>query len=141
MSDDVALASRHHRFGWWSLFVFAASGLVLESLHGFRTPWLLDADVETRRVMFRLAHAHGALLALVNLALAATLRTGLVPVQSLPHPRRLSSLLLFASTAIPAGFLLGGMWFFGSDPGLGIALVPAGAIALLVVLSSIARRA
>jgi len=137
--DDLrdTLAARHHRFGWWSLVVFVGVGLVLESLLGFRTPLLVDADVETRRTMFRLTHAHGALLALVNLALAASLRSGALAAE---HSRRASRLVLAGSVALPAGFFLGGVWFHQADPGLGIVLVPVGALALVAGLVTIARR-
>jgi hypothetical protein len=32
---------------------------------------------------------------------------------------------------LPSGFLLGGLWHFKDDPGLGICLVPVGALLLL----------
>jgi hypothetical protein len=34
---------------------------------------------------------------------------------------------------LPLGFLLGGLWHFKDDPGIGIFLVPVGALLLLVV--------
>lgn len=137
-STLAAVARRHHRFGWWALLVFVTAGLVLESLQGFRAPWYVDADVETRRTMFRLAHAHGALLAVVNLVFAACVTTGLLA--GLDRPRRTSTLLLLGSVALPVGFLLGGVWFFDGDPGYAIVLVPVGAIALVAALLDIVRR-
>ena len=71
--------------------MFACSGIVLETLLGFRVPWFVDVDVETRRTMFRLAHAHGALLGLMNAVLAASLRSG--GALGLLHARRSSTLL------------------------------------------------
>lgn len=136
---SAALARRHHRFGWWALLVFMTAGLVLESLQGFRAGFYVDVDVDTRRTMFRLAHAHGALLALVNLGFAAGVRTGLVA--ALASPRRTSGLMLAGSVGVPAGFFLGGVWFFDGDPGLGILLVPVGAIALIAALVDVVRRA
>ena len=68
-------SDQHLRFGWWSLFAFLALGLVLETLHGFKLAWYLNVDVEMRRLMFTLAHAHGALFGLVNIAAGVTLRT------------------------------------------------------------------
>ncbi len=65
------LVARHRRWGWASLAAFALVGLMLESLHGFKLALLVDH--ETRRTMWRLAHAHGALLGLVHLALAGQL--------------------------------------------------------------------
>ena len=68
-------SDRHLRFGWRSLFVFLALGFILEVLHGFKLGWYLDVGAEMRRLMFTLAHAHGTLLALVNLAAGLTLRS------------------------------------------------------------------
>ena len=121
---------RHHlRFGWWSLLFFLTLGVALEGLHGFKVGWYLDASNEVRRLMFTLAHAHGALLGLVHVAFAATLAFG--------HPRgRAVSLasraLGAASVLLPLGFFLGGFGVHGGDPGPGVALVPLGAIALFV---------
>ena len=141
MTEDDArsLATRHHRFGWWALAVFMSAGLILESLQGFRVPWLVDVDVETRRTMFRLAHAHGAVLGLVNLALASSLRSG--ALHGLATPSRTSTMVIVGSMALPAGFLLGGVWFYDGDPGLGILLVPVAALLLIAALLDVARRA
>ena len=68
MHDSV----RNLRFGWWSLLVFLSLGGVLETLHGFKVGWYVDVGNETRRLMFTLAHAHGTLLALVNIAAVLT---------------------------------------------------------------------
>ena len=40
----VDYAQRHLRLGWWSLFIFATAGLVLESLHGFKIRAYLDVS-------------------------------------------------------------------------------------------------
>ena len=37
-----------------------------------------------------------------------------------------------AVVLLPLGFLLGGVWHYKSDPGIGVFLVPAGAVLLLV---------
>ena len=129
---------RHLRVGWWSLFGFTLLGLVLDALHGFKIPWYLSVATETRRLMWTLAHAHGTLLGLVNLALAATSRR--MATRS-PRLEALASASLVASTIlIPSGFLLGGVFLHGGDPGLGSLLVPAGAVLLLLALFVIARR-
>ena len=130
MTND-ALRQRHLRFGWWSLFVFAASGLALESLHGLKVGWYLEVAHETRRLMWTLAHAHGTLLALVHIAFAATLPS----VATAARVRTIASpALTAASILLPGGFFLGGLVTYDGDPGLGIVLVPLGAIALLVAL-------
>ena len=67
-------SNRHLRFGWWLLLVSLSLGLVLEALHGFKLGWYLDVTNETRQLMLTLAHAHGTLLALVNIAAGLTAR-------------------------------------------------------------------
>lgn len=112
------------RQGWISLALWIAFGILIEGFIGFRTPALLDDSV--RRDMFRLAHAHGTLLNLVLIAAAICARLELVRLG------RIASLgLRSAVVLLPAGFLLGGIWHFKDDPGLGIFLVPVGALLLL----------
>jgi hypothetical protein len=124
----------HLRFGWWSLLVFAGLGLTLEILHGFKVGAYLDVSNETRRLMWRLAHAHGALLGVIHIAYGLT-------IQSMPGlaSQMSSRTLVGASTLLPAGFFLGGVSFYAGDPGLGVALVPVGAALLLLALFRIAR--
>jgi len=126
---------RHLRFGWWSLFAWLTLGVVLETLHGFKLAWYLNVDVEMRRLMFTLAHAHGTLLALVNLAAGLTLRT--VKGFELEPPASLA--LLWGSVVLPAGFLLGGLMIHDGDPGVGVLLVPVGALLLLYGVGTAAR--
>jgi hypothetical protein len=132
-----ALAQRHCSFGWYALFVFASVGALLEALHAFKAGFYLDVDHETRRLMWRLGHAHGTLLALINLGFAAT-----VPRTS-PGARarllRASACLLAASCLLPAGFLLGGVFASAGDPGLPVLLVPLGVPLLLAALWWTAR--
>ncbi len=129
-------SDRHLRFGWWSLFLFLFLGLALETVHGFKLGWYLDVGNEMRRLMFTLAHAHGTLLALVNIAAGLTLRTvpgfGLAPGAS--------RALLWGAGLLPAGFFLGGLVIHDGDPGLGILLAPVGAVLLLYGVGSAARR-
>jgi hypothetical protein len=122
-------AHRHLRFGWWSLCIFGALGLVLETLHGFKFGAYLDVTNETRRLMWTLAHAHGTLLGLVHLAFGLSL-----PFLRL-NPGRLrlaSTSLIAASGLLPGGFFLAGIRFYEGDPGLGIIFVPVGAALLLL---------
>jgi hypothetical protein len=130
-------ARRHLRFGWWALLVFAALGLALESLQGFKVAAYLDVSNDTRRLMWRLAHAHGGLLAAINILFALTLRTA----SAAPFPRvqRISTGLIAATILLPGGFFLGGVAFYSGDPGIGVLLVPIGAVLLLVALFWIAR--
>lgn len=131
-----AVARFHVRFGWVLLAIFLTAGIVLELLHGFRVPWYLDVGTENRRLMFTLAHAHGSLLALLNLVLAATgrhLAAGLA-LQIASWSLRIGTIVL------PAGFFLGGLVLAGTDPGLGVLLAPIGGAALVlsVVAAAIA---
>jgi hypothetical protein len=132
------LSRRHLRFGWWSLLLFATLGLVLESLHGFKVRAYLDVSNETRRLMWTLAHAHGTLLAIIHIVFGLTLRGGTAPV--LANQRLISTSLHAASVLLPGGFFLGGVVFYAGDPGVGVLLVPAGAVLLLYAIFGIARR-
>ena len=131
----MSASNRHLRFGWWSLFAYLSLGLGLEALHGFKLGWYLDVGNEMRRLMFTLAHAHGTLLALVNLAAGLTLRF----VKDLVLPRYASFSLIAAGVLLPLGFLLGGIQIYGGDPGVGIVLVPIGGFFLLYGVGATAR--
>lgn len=130
-------ADRHFRFGWWGLFAFASLGLLLESMQGLRVGWYLDVANEARRLMFTLAHAHGTLLSLINLAFALTLETRFG--DRLAEPKLPSAILLAASIILPAGFFTGGIVIYDGDPGLGVMLVPVGALLLIAACLMIAR--
>ena len=109
---------------------------MLEGMLAFRVSWYMDVDNDTRRLMLRLGHAHGTLLSLVNIAFAATLARITLPAAS----RLWASRFLAAATLlIPSGFILGGLQIHDADPGLGIVLLPAGAILLVFALYNTAR--
>jgi len=127
-------SDKNLRYGWWSLVFWLGLGLVLETLHGFKVGWYLDVGAEIRRLMFTLAHAHGALLALVNIAAGLTAR-GL----NRPLPNAAATSLVWGAVLLPAGFLLGGVWIHDGDPGLGVALAPIGALLLLYGVFAAAR--
>lgn len=132
--EHAALRQRHLRFGWWSLGSFVVLGTVLEAMHGFKVDWYLAVGNETRRLLWRLAHAHGAFLSLVHVGFAVSLAHTGERV-----PRLASGALFGASLALPAGFFLGGIGARAGDPGLGILLVPLGAACLLVATIGLAR--
>lgn len=127
-TGGVDYSGRHLRFGWWSLLVFLCVGFVLELLHGFKAGFYLDVTNETRRLMWTLAHAHGALLGLVHVAWALCLRA-FTDIED-GNQRAVSWCLMGASVLLPGGFFAGGAQLYGGDPGLGIAAVPAGAACL-----------
>lgn len=130
MNDPhLTLRRRHLRFGWYALLAFASVGFALEALHAFKAGFYLDVGNETRRLMWRLGHAHGVLLALIQLAFAFTLpHTAAGSGQRL---QRASACLLASGLLLPLGFLLGGVFARGGDPGLGVLLVPIGIPLLL----------
>ena len=124
------------RVGFWALFGFTALGLVLEALHGFKLGFYLDVDNETRRLLWRLAHAHGALLGLLNIAYALSARAWPKLADRLAGRALLSALVL-----MPLGFLLGGAFARAGDPGVSVGLAAAGGAALLFGLGKIAWKA
>jgi hypothetical protein len=97
----------------------------------------LNEAYSARRLLWTLAHAHGVLLALVNVVFAIALRA--FPPSS--APTRASRCLLGASVLVPGGFALGGIDVHGGDPGYGIVLLPIGAALLVVGVFLIARTA
>jgi hypothetical protein len=131
------LVRRHLRLGWWSLLVFLSLGLLLEALQGFKIGFYMDLANATRRHVWTLAHAHGTLLGLVNLAFAMSLRlfgdgreswVGLA-----------SAALIGATVLLPGGFFLGGIVVYAGDPGLGVLLVPVGGVLLIIAVYLAAR--
>lgn len=128
--------NKHLRIGYWALALFVSLGLVLESLHAFKVGAYLDVENETRRLMWRLAHAHGTLLALLHVAYGLTVRA--VPACGKPIA---SSTLTAALVLIPGGFFAGGISVHGGDPSPAVLLVPAGFVALVISLVVVARAA
>jgi hypothetical protein len=139
LAEAHAYARRHTRFGWWSLLGFLSLGVVLEAMHGFKLGFYLDVSSETRRLMWTLAHAHGTLLSLVHLVFGMYLMVG--PTWPERALRTASRCLFGASFLLPVGFFLGGIDVHGGDPGLGILLVPVGAILLFFAVLQAARSA
>lgn len=132
MSSDEPLPL-NLRAGAWALFGFTCLGLALEGLHAFKLGLYLDVSNETRRLLWRLAHAHGALLGLLNVCYALAARQ--FPRLS---ERLVERCLLLALLLMPAGFLLGGLFIRGADPGASVGLAAAGGLALVIGLGRVA---
>jgi predicted GNAT family N-acyltransferase len=131
------LALRHLRIGFWGLLFFVSLGVALEALHGFKVAFYLDVASEPRRLAWRLGHAHGTLLSLVHVVFGLTLGSRYAP--DARTAARASRLLDAATLLLPGGFLLGGLFVHGGDPGLGVLLVPFGALALFGAVLLTAR--
>lgn len=136
--DAAFDARRHLRIGWWSLVLFLGFGIVLEALHGFKVGAYLDLSNATRRHMWTLSHAHGTLLGLMNIAFALSVKLFCQGGEAWLRPAGLC--LLGATVLLPGGFFLGGAVIYAGDPGLGVLLVPVGALLLLVATVATARR-
>src|SRR4029434_9383494 len=104
--------------------LFLLCGGALETLHWCKIGWYLDVGNETRRLMFTLAHAHGTLLAIVNIAAALTARK----MDGFTLRPSVSLALIWAAILLPAGFFLGGIVIYDGDPGLGVWLVAVGGL-------------
>ncbi len=135
MNDDLSIlrrtvARRHHLAGWCLLLLFLSLGAFLDYLHGFKVGFYLDPEHRVRRDMWRLAHTHGTLLGLVQIAFAVGVtRFG----RWTPGRIKLASFfLLDAGVLMPLGFFLGGLFPSEGDPWLGVLLVPPGALLLLI---------
>lgn len=116
----------HRVYGWSALFISLTFGFALEGLLGFKTVSLLLDPI--RREFWSLAHFHGALLALLNLVYVHWAEHETLN----PAQRRLASrTLIIGSLLLPLGFFLGGLIHYEGDPGVGIFLVPIGAILIL----------
>jgi len=137
---EMPLVKRHLTIGWWGLLLFLGLGVALEGMHGFKARWYLDVPNQTRRLMLTLAHAHGTLLSLVHIGYAVTLYMQQLPENA--RQRMASKLLIGATIFLPGGFFAGGLFIWGGDPGLGIILVPIGALLLAfsVALTAVGLR-
>jgi hypothetical protein len=129
------VAHKHHLMGWCALLLFLSMGAFLEFLHGFKFSFYLDLNHKLRRELWTLAHAHGTLLALVQIGFAAgLLQFGKWTAWRL---KLVSFFLLDATVLIPLGFFLGGLTPSESDPWKGIILVPLGALLLFIAIALI----
>ena len=127
---DSARRVRHHmRVGWHGLLIFGALGSLLEILHAWKNPAYLGVGNEMRRLMWTLAHAHGIGLSVLQIGFAATL--AVIFNEQGPRLVRASRLLDASTLLMPLGFFLGGAVPYQSDPGIGVILVPVGALMFL----------
>jgi len=129
----------HQLWGWSGLLVFAALGLGLETLSGLKVGFFLDPASELRRELWRLAHAHGTLLSILQLVFAGALARGVVASEE--RAQLASRFLRAALLLMPIGFFLGGTAPSESDPWPGIWLVPLGGAFLLLGLGVTALEA
>ncbi len=129
------LTRRHLRAGWGGFLLFLLAGIALEALHAIKAPAYLDVGNASRRLMWTLAHSHGTLLSLMQLGFVATIRWN--PESVARCPRMISWGLLVGQFLLPSGFLLGGVWLRGGEPGPGVFLVPVGAGFLLAGVSAL----
>ena len=124
---------RHLRLSIALAALFLAMGLWLEAMIGLRmTGWV---DDPLRREFLRLGHAHGGLLALLNLGLG-------LAMDRLGTPAAWAATIRAAAWSgallVGAGFVAGGLLHGPTDPGLPILVVPAGALMLLGSLVAVA---
>lgn len=139
--DRHGLLAKHLAIGWWSLLFFLCVGVALEVLHGFKIIGYLGAEATMRRLMWRLGHAHGALLALVHIAFGLTAPV-LWSTESLArggHASLASRALLVALLLLPGGFFAAGAVLVDGEPNPAVLLVPLGAGFLFVGVALTAR--
>jgi len=117
---------RHLRLSLALAALFLAMGLWLEAMIGLRmTGWV---DDPLRREFLRLGHAHGGLLALLNLGLGLALERLGTPAS---WAGTIRGAAWVGAALVGGGFVMGGLLHGPTDPGLPILVVPAGALMLL----------
>ncbi len=128
---------RHLRLSLALLALFLATGLWLEAMIGLRAAGWVDDPL--RREFLRLGHAHGGILALLNLGVGLAIERLATPE---PWARVIRPAGLCGALLVGFGFIVGGLWHGPTDPGLPVLVVPAGALMLLgaVVCAALVRR-
>lgn len=133
--EHEAEQTRARRFGWASLLVWATLGTALEAAHGFKLAAYLNDELT--RMLLRLGHAHGVGLSLVVLVYGLSAVPHLHLVQG--RAPLAGRLLRIAAVTMPLGFALSAFGHPEGDPSVLIALVPLGALSLLLGLSLVVR--
>ncbi len=128
MSED-----RHIRLSLLMVAVFLVLGLALEAMLGLRLAGWNDDGL--RRELLRLGHAHGALLGMLNLALAWAMERRRTPAG---WAVRIRIAAWAGAVAVGLGFVGGGLWHGPTDPGPLVLAVPAGALLLVCSLMAVA---
>jgi len=108
-------------------------GLWLEAMYGLRAEGWIDDPL--RREFLRLGHSHGALLGLVNVALAWAMERLETPAA---WARKIRIAAICGALLVGVGFVAGGLLHGPTDPGLPILVVPAGALMVLTSAISVA---
>jgi peptidoglycan/LPS O-acetylase OafA/YrhL len=127
---------RHLRWSLALMGLFLAMGLWLEAMIGLRAAGWVDDPL--RREFLRLGHAHGGVLALLNVGLAWALGQLQTPP---PWAGTIRRATLLGAFLVGAGFVAGGLTHGPTDPGPPVLVVPAGALMLLggVVATALVR--
>ena len=133
------VCARHMSIGWCALLLFLTLGLTLEFMHGFKVGLYLDVSNEARRLMWTLAHAHGALLSVVNIVFGISAKH--MPAWPEAGRNLASKCHLGALVLLPLGFFAGGVFIHGGHTGLCVLLLPPGAVLLFVAVGLTARGA
>ena len=118
--NPSSVAALSIRFGLWALLAYLSLGLALEAMHGFKVAWYLE--FETRRLLWTLAHAHGVLVSVLTIGFGFMVGR----VAPARWQRLAAACLLGALVLLPGGFLLGGIYVYGGDPGPAVLLSPVG---------------
>ncbi len=136
-NESQCAGARSIRFGFWTLALFLLLGLLLEFLLGFKVESYVGVQSETRRMMWRLAHAHGTLTSVLHIVYGLTVYV--LPADSSKSRKLVATCLRLGTVLLCGGFFLGGFGTVEGDPGIGIFLAPVGALALLLAIFVAAR--
>lgn len=127
---------RHLRWSLALAALFLAMGLWLEAMIGLRAAGWVDDPL--RREFLRLGHAHGGVLAILNVGVAWALGQLATPNAWAGTIRRAT---LLGALLVGGGFVAGGLTHGPTDPGPPVLVVPAGALMVLggVVATALVR--